>query len=44
MNGHYSRFTTDKLLEFLKRLNQTVIIQIRSHKAGEPYQDVRFAV
>ena len=44
MNGHYSRFTTHRLLEFLKRLNQTVIIQIRPHKAGEPYQEVRFAV
>jgi predicted XRE-type DNA-binding protein len=44
MNGHYSRFTTDKLLGFLERLGQTVIIQIRPHKAGEPFQEVRFAV
>src|ERR1700687_5106405 len=28
MNGHYSRFTTDKLLDFLKRLDRKVTIQI----------------
>lgn len=37
MNGHFSRFTTDKLLEFLKRLNRTVTIKIAPHKPGEPY-------
>jgi len=44
MNGHFNRFTTDKLLEFLKRLNQKVTIQISRHKAGEPYQEVGFGV
>src|SRR5260221_14296036 len=43
MNGHYSRFTTDKLLEFLKRLDQKVTIQIEPHKPGEPYWEVEFA-
>lgn len=43
MNGHYSRFTTDKLLDFLKRLNRKVTIRISPHKAGEPYQEVRVA-
>jgi len=43
MNGHYSRFTADKLLAFLRRLDQTVIIQIRPHRRGEPYQEVSFA-
>ena len=42
MNGHFSRFTTDKLLDFLKRLDQKVTIQIRPHKPGEPLQEVRF--
>jgi predicted XRE-type DNA-binding protein len=42
MNGHSSRFTTDKLLDFLKRLNQTVTIQIRPRSPGEPYRKVRF--
>jgi len=43
MNGHFSRFTTDKMLGFLKRLNQKVTIQISPHKPGEPYQVVGFA-
>jgi len=42
LNGHFSRFTTDKLLDFLKRLNQKVIIQISPHKQGEPYWEVAF--
>src|SRR5258706_5312659 len=43
MNGHYSRFTTDKLLDFLKRLDWKVTIQIEPHKPGEPYREVAFA-
>jgi predicted XRE-type DNA-binding protein len=43
MNGHYSRFTTDKLLDFLKRLDRKVTIRIGPHKAGEPYQQISFA-
>lgn len=43
MNGHFNRFTTDKLLEFLKRLDQKVTIQISPHKPGEPYQEVGFS-
>ena len=42
MNGHFSRFTTDKMLEFLKRLDQTVTIRIRPHRPGEPYHEVGF--
>ena len=42
MNGHFSRFTTDKLLGFLKRLDQKVTIQVSSHHTGEPYQQVTF--
>ncbi len=42
MNGHFSRFTTDKLLDFLKRLNQKVTIQVSSHHQGEPYRQVTF--
>src|SRR5437764_1205704 len=44
MNGHFSRFTADKLLDFLKRLDQKVTIQIRPHKPGEPYQEVGFGM
>jgi predicted XRE-type DNA-binding protein len=44
MNGHFHRFTADKLLDFLRRLDQKVTIQIRPHKPGEPYQEVGFGV
>lgn len=44
MNGHFSRFTADKLLDFLKRLDQTVSIRIRPHRPGEPYQEVGFGL
>ena len=40
MNGHFSRFTIDKLLVFLKRLDKKVTIQIGPHRHGEPYQEV----
>jgi predicted XRE-type DNA-binding protein len=43
VNGHFSRFTTDKLLDFLKRLDQKVTIQISHHQKGEPYRQVTFA-
>ena len=43
MNGHFSRFTTDKLLEFLKCLNRKVTIRISLRGEGEPYQDVKIA-
>ena len=42
LNGHFSRFTTDKLLDFLKRLDRKVTIQISPHKKGEPYQSVAY--
>jgi predicted XRE-type DNA-binding protein len=44
MNGHFSRFTTDKLLTFLKRLDRKVTIQIAPHNVGEPYQEVVFSI
>src|SRR5437667_9041722 len=31
MNGHFSRFTADKLLDFLKRLDRKVTIKITPH-------------
>jgi predicted XRE-type DNA-binding protein len=42
VNWHFSRFTTDKLLDFLKRLDQKVTFRISSHRRGEPYQEVTF--
>ena len=44
LNGHFSRFTTDKLLDFLRRLDRKVTIQIRPHKPGEPYQEIAFGI
>jgi predicted XRE-type DNA-binding protein len=44
MNGHFSRFTTDKLLDFLKRLERKVTIRISPHKPGEPYQEIGFGL
>jgi predicted XRE-type DNA-binding protein len=43
MNGHFSRFTTDKLLDFLKRLDRKVTIEVSRRHKGEPYQQVTFA-
>ena len=40
MNGHFSRFTTEKLLDFLRCLDQKVTIRISRHKKGEPYQEI----
>jgi predicted XRE-type DNA-binding protein len=42
MNGHFSRFT-DKLLDFLKRLDRKVTIEVSPHHKGEPYQQVTIA-
>lgn len=44
MNGHFSRFTTDKLLDFLRRLNYKVTIKISPHQEGESYQAVSFGM
>jgi predicted XRE-type DNA-binding protein len=44
LNGHYSRFTADKLLDFLRRLDRKVTIQISAHKPGEPYQEIGFGL
>ena len=44
LNGHFSRFSVDKLLDFLKELNQKVTIQISPRQQGEPYQSVAFGV
>jgi len=41
VNGHFSRFTTDKLFDFLRRMDQKVTIRIAAHREGEPYYEVR---
>ena len=42
LNGHFSRFSTEKLLEFINRLDLNISIQISEHKKGEPYKEVSF--
>ena len=42
MNGRFSPFTVDRLLDFLKRLDQEGTIHIRPHRRGEPSQEVGF--
>jgi hypothetical protein len=44
LNGHFSRITTDKLLEILKRRDRKVTIRISPHRPGEPHQDVGFGL
>ena len=40
MNGHLSRFTTEKPLDFLKRLDRKVTIRISQRRPGEPNQEI----
>jgi hypothetical protein len=35
-----SRFTTDKLLDFLRRLDGKMNIEVSPHHKREPYQEV----
>lgn len=44
LNGHFDRFTTDKLLDFLRRLEHKVTIHITPHQEGEPFHEVAFGV
>jgi predicted XRE-type DNA-binding protein len=43
MNGHFSRFTTDTLLDFLERLDRKVTIRIEPREPGDPYREIAFA-
>ena len=43
MRAKFSRFSQERLIGFLNKLNQKVIIQISDHHKGEPYQQVTFA-
>lgn len=43
LNGHFSRFSLDKLFDFLKSLDHKVTIQISPHAKGEPFHHVGFS-
>jgi predicted XRE-type DNA-binding protein len=42
MRAKFSRFSQERLIGFLNKLNQKVTIQISNHHEGEPYQQVTF--
>ena len=44
MNGHFSRFSQERLIYFLNKLEQKVTIQVSRHRRGEPYQQVVFGM
>jgi predicted XRE-type DNA-binding protein len=43
MCAKFSRFSQERLIGFLNKLNQKVTIQVSNHHQGEPYQQVTFA-
>jgi predicted XRE-type DNA-binding protein len=40
LDGHFSRFSADALLGFLRMLDRKVTIRITPHRPGEPYHDI----
>lgn len=42
MNGHFSRFSIDRLIDFLVRLNYKITINISPRREGEPHHNVAF--
>jgi predicted XRE-type DNA-binding protein len=43
MRAKFSRFSQERLIGFLNKLNQKVNIQVSRHHKGEPYQQVTIA-
>ena len=44
MRAKFSRFSQERLICFLNKLEQKVTIQVSRHRRGEPYQQVIFGV
>jgi predicted XRE-type DNA-binding protein len=42
MRTKFSRFSQERLIGFLNKLDQKVTIQVSRHHEGEPYQQVAF--
>jgi predicted XRE-type DNA-binding protein len=40
MSAKLSRFSQERLIEFLNRLDRKVTIEVSRHRQGEPYQQV----
>ena len=43
MRAKFSRFSQERLIGFLNKLNQKVTIQVSRRRRGEPYQQVTIA-
>jgi predicted XRE-type DNA-binding protein len=43
MRAKFARFSQERLIGFLNKLNQKVTIQVSRHQRGEPYQQVTVA-
>lgn len=43
MCAKFSRFSQERLMGFLNKLNRKIRIEVSSHRKGEPYQEVTFA-
>jgi predicted XRE-type DNA-binding protein len=43
MRAKFSRFSQERLIGFLNKLDRTVTIQISRHRGTEPYQQVTLA-
>ena len=44
MRAKYSRFSQERLIGFINKLEQKVTIQVSRHRRGEPYQQVTVAL
>ena len=42
MRAKFSRFSQERLINFLNKLNQKVVIEVSRHNQGEPFQQVIF--
>ncbi len=43
MRAKFSRFSQERLISFLNKLNRKVTIQVSPHLQGEPYQEVTWS-
>lgn len=43
MNAKFHRFSQERLIIFLNKLDRKVTIQVTLHKPGEPYQEISLA-
>lgn len=44
MRAKFDRFSQERLISFLNKLEQKVVIQVSQHRSREPYQQVIFSL